>query len=51
MNLGVDVLGEVNRPGHIDVTKDRFTLMDALSGAGDLTINGLRERVMVCRQV
>ena len=51
VNMGVNVLGEVNKPGHIDVTKDHFTLLDALSYAGDLTVNGERETVMVLRNV
>lgn len=51
VNLGVNVLGEVSHPGHIDIMKDHFTLVDALSYAGDLTINGRRDNVMVSRQV
>ena len=51
VNLTVNVLGEVNRPGRIDVLQDRFTLLDAIASAGDLTVNGLRENVMVCRLV
>ena len=51
VNLGVNVLGEVNRPGHVDVMKDYFTILDAISAAGDLTINGQRENVMVFREV
>lgn len=51
VNLGVNVLGEVAHPGHIDITKDHFTLTDAIASAGDLTINGERENVMVSRQV
>ena len=51
VNLGVNVLGEVNHAGHIDITHDHFTVIDALSYAGDLTINGSRENVMVSRQV
>ena len=51
VNLGVDILGEVNRPGHIDILKDHFTILEAISAAGDLTINGQRENVMVCREV
>lgn len=50
VNLGVNVLGEVNKAGHIDITKDHFTVMDAIAYAGDLTINGNRENVMVRRQ-
>lgn len=51
VNLGVNVLGEVNRPGHIDITKDHFTIIDALSAAGDMTINGKRKNILVTRQV
>lgn len=51
VNMGVNVLGEVNHPGHIDITRDHFTITDALATAGDMTINGKRTNVMVSRQV
>lgn len=51
VNLRVNVLGEVNRPGHIDIQKDYFTIIDAITEAGDLTINGQRENVLVMREV
>lgn len=51
VNMGVNVLGEVNKAGHIDINKDHFTIVDALSRAGDLTINGNRRNVLVTRQV
>lgn len=51
VNMGVNVLGEVNSAGHIDISKDHFTIIDALSKAGDLTINGNRENILVTRQV
>ena len=50
MNLGVSVLGEVNRPGRISINRDNMTILDALSEAGDLTIFGKREKVLVLRQ-
>lgn len=50
VNLGINVLGEVNHPGHIDILKDQFTITDALAAAGDLTINGERKNVLVTRQ-
>lgn len=49
VNMGVNVLGEVGKPGHIDITKDHFTIVDALSYAGDMTINGDRCNVLVSR--
>jgi polysaccharide export outer membrane protein len=51
VNLAVNVLGEVNRPGRINAQKDYFTILDAIAAAGDLTINGQRENVMVMREV
>lgn len=50
MNLCVSVLGEVNSPGRYGIDRDRTTIIDALSMAGDLTINGNRTNVTVLRQ-
>ena len=50
MNLGVSVLGEVNNPGRISISRDNMTLLDALGEAGDLTIFGRRDKVLVLRQ-
>lgn len=51
VNMGVNVMGEVNHAGRIDIDKDRFTILDALAKAGDLTITGQRKDVLVNRQV
>ncbi len=51
VNMGVNVLGEVSKPGHIGISKDHFTIVDALSYAGDLTINGNRRNILVTRNV
>lgn len=50
MNLCVSVLGEVNNPGRFSIDRDRLTILDALSMAGDLTIYGNRYKVLVLRQ-
>ena len=50
MNLCISVLGEVNKPGRFNIDRDRVTILDALSMAGDLTIFGNRSKVMVMRQ-
>ena len=50
LNHGVNVLGEVNRPGRVSFDKDRFTILDAIAGAGDLTIQGKRTDVLVMRK-
>jgi len=51
VNLAISVLGEVNRPGRFEMMKDNFTILDAIAYAGDLTINGQRENIMVFREV
>ncbi len=49
LNHGVTVLGEVNKPGRVNFDRDRFTILDAIAGAGDLTIQGQRKDVLVTR--
>lgn len=50
MNLHISVLGEVKEPGQYIIDQDKITLLDALAKAGDLTIYGRRDSVMVIRQ-
>lgn len=45
----VKVLGEVKTPGLVYMDRDRFTLLDAISRAGDLTIQGKRTNILVLR--
>ena len=49
MNLYFQVLGEVNRPGRYPIGKDGMTVLDAISTAGDLSIQGTRENVKLLR--
>lgn len=48
-NLSYSVLGEVNRPGKFVIDRDRVTILDAISAAGDLTIYGKRDNITVLR--
>ncbi|HVX52675.1 MAG TPA: polysaccharide biosynthesis/export family protein [Chitinophagaceae bacterium] len=48
-NFKVTVLGEVNRPGSYVIPNERVTIFDALGLAGDLTIFGKRENVLLVR--
>lgn len=48
-NLGFSVMGEVTRPGRYKIDRDQFTILDAISLAGDLTINGRRENIALIR--
>lgn len=50
MNLCISVLGEVASPGRYSIDRDKVTLLDAISMAGDLTIYGKREKVLVLRE-
>ncbi|REE27436.1 polysaccharide export outer membrane protein [Winogradskyella pacifica] len=49
INAKVTVLGQVNQPGTFNFTEQNITLLQALGYAGDLTINGKREDIMIMR--
>jgi len=51
MNFRIWVLGEVGGPGQKIINKDRIDLFEAITLAGDLTINGRRDRVFIRRQL
>lgn len=48
-DLYYSVLGEVNSPGRKRIEHDRVTLLEALADAGDLTIYGRRDNILVLR--
>lgn len=50
LSSGVDILGDVKSPGRYDINKDKITIIEAISLAGDLNITGQRENVKVIRQ-
>lgn len=50
LSFNVHVLGEVNRPQTVKVDKERFSLLEALAAAGDLTPYGDRATVLLIRQ-
>ena len=49
LNFRVSVLGEVSRPGTFTVLEERISIPQALGLAGDLTINGDRNHVLLIR--
>lgn len=51
LDLYFTVMGEVNKPGRFLMDHDKTTLIDALSRASDLTINGRRDNVLVMREI
>jgi polysaccharide biosynthesis/export protein len=50
VNFKVQVTGEVKEPQTIAVPTERFTVLDAIAGAGDMTVTGRRDNVLVIRQ-
>lgn len=50
INAKVTILGEVNAPGTFNFTEQNITLLQALGYAGDLTINGKREDILLMRE-
>lgn len=50
LSFRINVLGEVKEPGSQKVDRERYTLLDALAGAGDLTEYGERENVLLIRE-
>ncbi|RZK26255.1 MAG: hypothetical protein EOO43_03365 [Flavobacterium sp.] len=48
-NFRVTVLGEVNRPSTYTIPNEQVSVLDVLGLAGDLTVYGMRENIMVVR--
>lgn len=49
-NYRITVLGEVSNPGTFSLEHEKVSILEALGMAGDLTINGVRENVLVIRE-
>ncbi|MFN7674450.1 polysaccharide biosynthesis/export family protein [Flavobacterium sp.] len=50
LNYKVSVLGEVIKPGSYTFSSERVTLLEALAIAGDLTIYGKRNNILIIRE-
>lgn len=50
-NMYVSVIGDIAHPGRVTLDKDFFTVIDALSKAGDLNVTGLRKTIKVFREI
>ncbi|MBD5213322.1 MAG: polysaccharide export protein [Bacteroidales bacterium] len=50
LNFAINVIGEVKTPGRQPITKEQYTILDALAMAGDLTEYGRRDNVLIIRQ-
>jgi len=50
INFEITVLGEVGKPSVINIPSEQVTLLKALSLAGDLTIYGKRDNILLIRE-
>lgn len=50
MNFRVTVIGEVTRPTQIHTESARLTIFEAIAQCGDITLDGLRDKVVVVRR-
>ena len=51
LNYKISVLGEVNHPGVFSISSERVTLLEALALAGDLTVYGKRDNLILIREI
>lgn len=51
LNYKVSIIGEVQKPGTFPLQSERITLLEALSMAGDLTIYGKRDNILIIREI
>lgn len=47
MNKRLFVLGEVNKPGVVEIDKEKMLLFEALASAGDLTDSAIRNEIVI----
>ncbi|MBO9200134.1 MULTISPECIES: polysaccharide biosynthesis/export family protein [Niastella] len=50
LNYKITVIGEVNRPGPVAVPTDKLNAFEAVGLAGDITVYGRRDNVLVVRE-
>lgn len=49
-NFSISVLGDVNRPGTYTVPNEKVNVLDAIGLAGDMTITGRRDNILLVRE-
>jgi polysaccharide export outer membrane protein len=50
LNFKISVQGEVSKPGTYAINSERVTILEAISLAGDLTVYGKRDNVLIIRE-
>lgn len=51
LNSKFTILGDVNSPGTINYTEKKLTLLQAIGLAGDLTLKGRRDNILMIREI
>lgn len=51
LNFKITVIGEVNKPASFTVPGEQINLLEALGMAGDMTVYGKRENVLLIREI
>jgi len=51
LNYKIAVIGEVTRPGNYSIASERVTILEGLALAGDLTIYGKRDNILLIREI
>lgn len=50
VNFKITVIGEVNRPSSLSIPGDELNLLEALGMAGDMTVYGKRDNILIIRE-
>lgn len=51
LNYRVTILGEVSKPTVVNVTNEKISILEALGMAGDITVFGKRNNILLIREV
>jgi polysaccharide export outer membrane protein len=50
LNKRIYVIGEVNKPGPIELAREKMTLLEAIAHAGDLSDSAVRDNIIILSQ-
>jgi len=50
INFNINLIGEISKPGIVNVQDGKMTIIEAIARGGDLTLYGKRENVLVIRE-
>ena len=50
INFNINMIGEISKPGVVNVPDGKMTIIEAIAKGGDLTLYGKRENILVIRE-